>query len=169
MRPARALLLLASVCLTFSCAGFQAVERGDWQCVWADSGRRGPEAAQLVIPKEKFEEEVAAGTQRAYDGPPGWRAPLLQETERIGLGSGEVAEFTVDESKGVELLAQGSSITLYWNPMKKRDEWKDGTDVTLKESRLWVVGRAPGSAVLRLSGGNTTRDIPVTVTVRAAP
>jgi len=159
----RAMVLLAVLCGA-SCAGFHAVERGEWQRVWVDPGQRAPESRQQVISRDQYETEVTAGTPRGWEAPPGWRAPALEETETIGVASHGVAEFTVDEQVPVEVQAQGSAVSVYWSQMKKRDEWKDGNDVTVKESHLWLLGLEPGKAVLRFSRGNTTRDIPVTVT-----
>ena len=40
----RIFLLLGTVLLCSSCAGFKAIDRGDWRLVWADSAKRDAEA-----------------------------------------------------------------------------------------------------------------------------
>ncbi len=160
MRHGMLVLLVLS-----GCASFTEVERGDWVRVWADSANRKPDDPQTIVTRDAYEEDIVTGNNRLWEGPPGWGAPLLHETDKVGLKVGEVLEFRVDERAGVELLSQGNAVKLHWNPMKKVDGWKDGNDVTERVSRLFVVGKAEGTAVLRLvSGSDPPHDVPVTVT-----
>jgi hypothetical protein len=157
--------------LCVSCSGFKAIERGDWRRVYTkDSATvKSLDAPQEVITREKYEEELANDVRRTFTPSPGWTAPWLLDTEAIGLTVGEVAEFRIDELKPVEVQVQGSSVTLYWGARVKKDEWKDGTDITRRESTLFVQGASKGSAVLRLITEEGPKDVPVTVTATARP
>lgn len=147
-----------------SCAGFKPVERADWRRVFAQGvTSRGPDAKQEVISRDAYEEEVAGGTRRGWEPPPGYSAPYLHETDKIGLKVGEVVELRVDESSPAELQFDGKGAVVYWTEIVKREEWKDSTDVTKRESTVFVFGKAPGSGVLRLQAGNKTKDVPVKV------
>jgi hypothetical protein len=116
-----------------------------------------------VLTRDAYEREVTAGVGRAWEPPPGYTFPLLHETDAIGLAVGEVAGLRVDEATAAELQMDGQAVELFWGPVKKRDEWVDGSDVTVRESLLYVRGVRAGKAVLRLSRGASTRDIPITV------
>jgi hypothetical protein len=166
MRPVCELLLAAAVITSsFSCAGFKPLDRGEYRRVFApDVTKRTPDAPQEVITRDAYEEEVTAGTRRGWEPPPGYVAPLLTETPKIGLKVGDVVELRVDESSPVELLLDGNGVEAYWTIEQKRDAWKDGTDVTVRESTLYLRGRKPGSAVLRYTRANQTKDVPITVT-----
>ncbi len=159
----RRLLILPGLLLLSGCAGFKAVDRGDWFRVYADPALRGPEASQEIITRDAYEEEVAGGTRRTWEAPPGYAAPFLHETPAIGVKVGMVAEFRVEEEQGANLLLEGGFCRLYWTEPRKRDEWKSGSDVTRVESTVFVLGTKPGKGTLRLVSGNTTKDIPVTV------
>ncbi len=156
-------LLLAVAVMSSGCAGFRVVERGDWQRVWVDSANRGATDPQTVITKDRWEEDLMQGNNRIWEAPPGWRSLALHESGPLGLQVGEVLEVRVDESVPAELQVDGKAIEVYWNPMKKKDDWKDHTDVTIRESRLLLLGKEPGVATLRLTRGTTTQDIAVTV------
>ncbi len=145
------------------CAGFKSVERGAWKLVYVDSARRDAEAPLEVIKRDAYEAEVAEGTRRAWEPPPGFVFPLLHEVESIGLTVGDVQAFRVDEKTEAELFVDGAGVELYWGPVEKRDGWKVDTDVTVKESMLYLKGTRPGAAKLRLVRGPTTQDLPVTV------
>ena len=158
-------LLFALAVLSTSCAGFKAVERGEYRRVFAaDVTNRTPDAPQDVITRNAYEEEVAAGTRRGWEAPPGYVAPLLSESPKIGLKVGDVVELRVDESTPVDLSVDGNAVDVYWNPEVKRDAWKDGNDVTVHESTLWLRGKKPGAATLRWTQGQKSTDVPVTVT-----
>lgn len=157
--------LLVGVALLGSagCAGFKTVDRGDWRLVYADSTKRDAEAAREVVTRDAYEAEVSEGTRRGFEGPPGFLFPLLHETDAIGLKVGEVAGFRIDEATDVELFVDGSGVKLFWGAMEKRDGWKGDTDVTTRESSLYVKGTSAGKATLRLVRGSATKDVPVTV------
>ena len=160
MRP-----LLATLCalLVSGCAGFHAVERGEWKLVWVDTARRDPEAPREIITRDAYEAEVDHGTRRGYEAPPGYTFPLLHETDRIGLTVGEVMGLRVDEATEAELFLDGAGLELFWGPTEKKDGWKVDTDVTVRESMLYVRAQKPGTATLRLIRGSVTRDVPVKV------
>jgi hypothetical protein len=149
--------------LLLSCASFTAVERGEWQHVWVDPATRKDET---VITREQADEEAVKVGRRSWEPSPGWVPPLLTQTEAIGVTVGQVLEFRIDESVSVDLSLQGTAAGVYWNPMKKLDGWKDGNDVTTRESRLLVQGKAPGTTTLKFTSGDTTRELVITVTNR---
>jgi hypothetical protein len=145
------------------CAGFKAVERGDWRLVWSDSANRGPEAAREVISRDTYEAEVAGGTRRQWEPPPGFAFPLLHETEKIGLQVGEVQGYRVDEQSAAEVYVDGAGLELYWGPMEKKDQWKGDIDVTVRESMLFVKATREGAAKLKVVRGPDAKEIHVTI------
>ncbi|MBL9037360.1 MAG: hypothetical protein JNG84_02490 [Archangium sp.] len=161
----RTMLLLTGL-LTTGCVSFVPLDRGDWRRVYTEDATalRGPEAKQEFITAEKFEDEQTAGIQRSYEYPSGFTVPLLNDAERIELKVGEVQEFLVDERSGTaELSVKGNVAEWFWNPMVKKDEWVNDEGVTRRRSSLFVRGRKPGQAVLRLIVGNDQQDFVVTV------
>lgn len=156
--------LLASVLMLGSgCAGFKAADRGDWRLVYVDSAKRDAEAAREVITRDDYEVEVTAGTRRGWEPTPGFVFPLLHEVDKVGMKAGEVVGFRVDENSQTELFVDGNNLELYWGNVEKRDRWEGDRDVTVRESMLFVKGKRPGAAVLRLIRGANTKDVPVTV------
>lgn len=157
--------VLTAAVVASSCAGFKPVDRGEYRRVFAaDVTKRSPDAPQEVITREAYEEDVTQGTHRGWEAPPGYTAPYLHETPKVGLEVGDVVELRVDEAQEVELSLEGGAVEAYWNEAVKRDAWKDGSDVTVRESTLWLKGKKPGSAALRYSKGNQAKDVPITVT-----
>lgn len=155
---------LSVVCLAASgCAGFKAVERGEWRLVWADGTQRGAEARREVISREQYEREVNEGNRRGWEGPSGFTFPWLHETEAIGLTVGEVQGYRVDEHTQAELYVDGAGLELFWGPLEKHDSWKGDIDVTVKESTLYLRGQKAGSAKLRLVRGAEQRDVPISI------
>lgn len=162
----RWLLWAAMLCGASGCAGFKAVERGEWKLVYVDAARRDVEAPREVLNRDDYEAEVSAGTRRGWEPPTGFAFPLLHETPAIGLQLGEVAGFRVDEANEAELFVDGSAVEVSWGRVEKRDGWNVDTDVTIKESALYVKGKSAGTATLRLVRGPTQQDIVVTVKAR---
>ncbi|MEW5741315.1 MAG: hypothetical protein AB1938_20500 [Myxococcota bacterium] len=163
--PLRICVVLALAVVVSSCAGFKPVDRGEYRRVFAaDVTKRSPDAPQEIITREAYEEEVAGGVRRGWEPPPGYVAPLLHETPTVGMKVGDVVELRVDESGPVELFLEGSVADAFWGPQVKRDEWKDGNDVTVRESTLFLQGRKPGKGALRYTRGNETKDVPISVT-----
>ena len=157
-------LLAAALMLAGSgCAGFKSVDRGDWRLVYVDSAKRDAEAPREVVTRDAYEAEVSEGTRRGWEPSPGYVFPLLHEVDTIGLKVGEVQGFRVDEGTAAELFVDGSGLSLYWGPLEKRDGWKGDSDVTVKESTLFVKASKAGTAVLRLIRGSRTKDVPVAV------
>lgn len=155
--------LVVLLALSSGCAGFKAVERGDWRLVYADAAQRGPDSRREVIPRDDSEREIAEGNRRTWEAPPGYEFPKLQQTDAVGLKVGEVAGFIVDENTAAELFADGDAVRLFWGPLEKKDGWKGDIDVTTRESTLYVQGRSAGTATLRVVNGSSQKDIPVTV------
>lgn len=156
------LLVLTSLLLS-GCAGFKAIDRGEWRLVYADSSQRGAESKREVITRDDSEKEIAEGNRRTWEAPPGYEFPKLQQTDSIGLKVGEVAGFIVDENSEAQLYADGDAVKLFWGPLEKKDGWKGDIDVTTRESTLYVLGKSQGKAVLRVVNGSGQKDIPVTV------
>lgn len=148
-----------------SCAGFKAVDRGEWRRVYTKDAAtvKSLDAPQEIITREAYEEELSRDVRRTWSPSPGWSPPWLLDTDEIGLTVGEVMEFRIDEKKPVELQVKGDGATLYWGQRLKRDEWKDGTDLVRRESTLFLLGKSAGKLTLRLVTDETTKDIPVTV------
>lgn len=159
----RRLTVVLSFAALSGCAGFKAVDRGDWFRVYADPANRGPAAKQEVINRDKYEEEVAAGNRRSYEPMPGWVAPYLAQTDSVTVAVGEVVEYRIDETRPADVQLNGSAAEIYLTDVRKRDDWKDGSDVTRVESSLFVRGARPGKATLRLSTHDATKEIPITV------
>jgi hypothetical protein len=160
----RIVFLLAAVFVS-SCAGFRPVDRGEYRRVFAaDVTVRTPDAPQEIITREDYEAEVANGVRRGWEPPPGYVAPWLHETPKVGMRVGDVVELRVDEAGPVELFLEGNVAEAYWGPTRKRDAWNDGQDVTVRESTLFLRGKKPGSGALRYTRGHETRDVPIHVT-----
>jgi hypothetical protein len=157
------LWLTVSMLCVSGCAGFKAVERGEWRLVYVDSAKRDAEAAREVVTRDAYEAEVTEGTRRGWEPTPGFLFPLLHEVDKIGMRLGEVVGFRVDEATDAELFVDGGGVQVYWGPVEKKDRWKVDSDVTVRESMLFVRGTKAGSAVLRLIRGPTTKDVPVAV------
>lgn len=145
-----------------SCASFRPVERGDWLRVYANpGGAQGPSSPQDVVARSQVDLERTEGVVRAWQPPTGFEAPLLVETPTLALKVGEVQQLRIDEP--AELQLQGAAVELFWNEAVKRDEWKDGTDVTRRESMVFVKAKKEGTATLRVIVGETSKDTVVTV------
>lgn len=156
------LLLVSST----GCGGFKALERGDWKLVWVDSAKRDAEAPREVITRDKYEEEVTAGTRRAWEPPPGFQFPLLHETDTIGMLVGEVQGYRIDEATSAELFMDtggGGGLDTFWGNTEKKDTWKGDIDVTVRESMLFIKATKEGKALLRVTRGPQQKDVPVTV------
>ncbi len=159
----RTQLLLLMALSVSGCAGFKAVERGEWRLVFADGAQRGPDSKREVITREDSEKEITEGNRRTWEAPPGYTFPKLQETDAVGLKVGEVAGFVIEEATDAQLYADGNAVSLFWGPLEKKDGWKGDTDVTVRESTLYVQGKSAGTAVLRVVRGQNSKDVPVTV------
>ena len=149
--------------LMLSCAGFRSVDRGDWRLVYVDVARRDAEAPREVVTRDAYEVEVTEGTRRGWEPSPGFVFPLLHEVDKIGMKVGEVVGFRVDETSEASLFVDGNNLQLYWGPLEKHDGWKGDSDVTMRESMLFVKGLRAGPAMLRLVRGASSKDVPVTV------
>jgi hypothetical protein len=79
------------------CAGFKAVDRGQWKLVYVDSAKRDAEAPREVVTRETYDAEVAEGVRRGYEPPVGFGFPLLQAADGIGLKVGRDWIFTDQE------------------------------------------------------------------------
>lgn len=162
----RWLLWAAVLCGASGCAGFKAVERGEWKLVYADAARREADAPREVIDRDAYEAEVTEGNRRGWEPQAGFAFPQLQDTDTVGLKVGEVAGFRIDEATEAELSVDGNAVEVYWGRVEKRDGWNVDTDVTVKESALYVKGAREGTATLRLVRGPASKDVKVSVKAR---
>ncbi len=159
----RTLWLLCAWFVVSGCGGFRTLSRGDWRLVYADGAKREADAKRSVITREHWEREVAEGQTRTWVPPPGYRFPALHETPSVGLTPGDIVGLIIDEHDEVTLQADGEAVALYWGPTEKRDVWVEDHDETVRESVLYVEGRRPGKATLRLQRGGSVIDVAVTV------
>ncbi|MCU0696103.1 MAG: Ig-like domain-containing protein [Myxococcaceae bacterium] len=161
----RLFLIVSILALAIGCSSFRAVERGDWRRAYTKDAStvKSLDAPQEIITREKYEEELANDVRRTWSPSPGWQPAWLTDVEEIGLAVGEVNEFRINEVKPVEVQVLGSAAELYWGARVKKDEWKDGTDVTRRESTLFVKGKEKGKVTIRLVLDEGTKDIPLTV------
>lgn len=139
------------------------MSRGEWRLVYANPEKRDPDSKLTVITRDVFDVEVTEGHKRAWNPPPGYKAGVLHETSAIELKVGAIEGFTVDEKDDAQVLADGDAVALFWGELEKRDAWDGDHDVTIKQSTLFIEGKRPGKATVRIVRGSDTHDVPVTV------
>ena len=163
----RHLLLLAL--MLSGCAGFRALDRGEWVLVWTDESvqtemvngtpievtKPAPGAKQTIIPLERYESEVAEGKRRSATAPLGQVPKHLNSVASpVELMVGEVRELIVDEPQEVQLQLQGDCVRPFWTKRKEVADWKGDQPADRKESSLFLIADDPGTAKVKIISGS---------------
>lgn len=172
---------LAFALAGLGCSGWRAVERGDYEVVWAtNAAARKPEEGgkvlagyggfgQEVISRDRYDEELAGGTRRKVEPPQGLQPQFLHEVGgTVTLAVGELRSFRLDELKEPLLEAQGNAVELYLTVPRRVDGWKGDQAVDGRESYVHLLGRRPGKSQLRLTTGQDRVAVEVVVTQKKA-
>lgn len=158
-------LLGFAVLALCSCAGFRALDRGEWVLVWTEEtvrkemvngtpievARPAPGARQEVIPQERYDSEVAEGKRRSVSAPLG---EVPKHVNSLGgpleMMVGEVKELIIEEPKEAQLLVSGDCVRPYWTKRKEVAAWKGDQPDDRKESSLFIIADDPGTAKLKV-------------------
>jgi hypothetical protein len=159
------LLLPLCFALASSCAGFRALDRGEWVMVWTDESvskevvngtpievtKPAPGARKEIIPQERYDSEVAEGKRRGASAPLG-EVPkaITQISGPVELMVGEVRELIVDERTEAQVLLAGDCVRPYWTRRKDVAGWKGDQPDDHKESSLFLLADDPGSAKVKV-------------------
>lgn len=161
----RTLSVGALLALCSGCAGFKALDRGDWVIVWTDESvqtqmvngtpieivKPTPGAKQEVIPMERYEAEIAEGRRRKASAKLGQTPKLVTDIhEPIELMLGEVREIRIDEPQEAQVFVSGSAVKPYWTQRKEVAEWKKDQPNDRKESSLILIADDSGSAKVKV-------------------
>jgi hypothetical protein len=151
------------------CAGCAAtmhpLDRGEWALVWTDQSSK----QQEVIPRSRYEEEVAEGTHRGVTFLTDAKAPVLAEqASPLKLTLGTVGRWRLNEGEKVDLQSDEAVFDAYWTVATKVDTWENDQAVTHKESQLFLRPKKVGKGKLKLVDA-TWGTHEYEVTVSAAP
>ena len=173
-----ALLLITLSSLT-GCAGWKTIERGEWEVVWTKDNAGKPAEdkvkmlqgyggfGQEVIPREKYDEEIAEGNRRKVEPLAGVRPSTLKEVSgKITLAVGELRSFRIDEKNEPTITWQGNVLDVFLTEAKRVDGWKGDEAVDGREAMLHVVGLKAGKASFQLVEGQEKLTVEVTVTAK---
>jgi hypothetical protein len=148
-----------------SCAGFRALDRGDWVLVWTDESVRteivngtpievvkpAPGARREVISLERYESEITEGRRRKAGSTLGELPRLVTEvSEPLELMVGEVRELRIDEPQEAEVFVSGSAVKPYWTRKRDVAEWRDGQPADRKESGLFLLADEAGTSKVKV-------------------
>jgi hypothetical protein len=150
-----------------SCAGFKALDRSEWVLVWSDETvqtqmvngtpieivKPTPGAKQEIIPKERYDSEIAEGKRRSVSAKLGQVPKRVTDIkEPIELMVGEVRELLIDEPKKdeVQVAVAGSAVRPYWTTSKTLEDYKDGQEVVRNQSSLFLLADDSGSAKVKV-------------------
>lgn len=174
---ARGTLLLLTASMLGGCAGFKAIDRGEWEVVWTkeNAAKAAEEKLKLlqgyggfgqeVVPREQYDEELTEGIRRKVEPLAGVKASLLTELEgKVSLAVGELRVFRLDETREPVLTWQGSGLEVYLTQPKRVDGWKGDEAVDGREAMLILVGTKAGKATFQLEQGQEKKTVEVTVT-----
>src|SRR4051812_32400420 len=110
--------LFGLVLVLSGCAGFRAMDRGEWVLVWTEETvrkevvngtpievvRPAPGARKEVIPQERYDSEVSEGKRRSVSAPLG---EVPKHVNALGgpieMMVGEVKELIIEEPKEAQL------------------------------------------------------------------
>ncbi len=149
-----------------SCAGFRALERSDWVLVWSDETvqtqmvngtpievvKPTPGAKQEIIPKERYDSEVAEGKRRSVAAKLGQVPKKVSDIkEPIELLIGEVRELLIDEpKKEAEVFVSGTAVRPYWTNAKTLEDYRDGQEVNTTQSSLFLLADDSGTSKVKV-------------------
>jgi hypothetical protein len=148
-----------------SCAGFRALDRGEWVLVWTeetvrkevvngtpiDVVRPAPGARQELIPQDRYDSEVAEGKRRSVSAPLGEVPKHVNALSGpIEMMVGEVKELIVEEAKEAQLQLAGDCVKPYWTKRKEVTAWKGDHPDDRKESSIYLLADDAGSAKLKV-------------------
>jgi hypothetical protein len=175
----RALIIVALSSLT-ACGGWKSIERGEWEVVWTKENATRPAEdkvkmlqgyggfGQEVIPREKYDEEIAEGNRRKVEPLAGVRPSTLTDVEgKVTLAVGELRTFRINEKTEPTITWQGNAVDVYLTEPKRVDGWKGDEAVDGREAMLHVVGLKPGKAKFQMiEGSEHTTLVEITVTAK---
>lgn len=172
-------LIFVALSLSTGCAGWKAIERGDWEVVWTkeNAARSAEEKVKLlqgyggfgqeVVTRDKYEEELTEGTRRKVEPLAGVRPSTLKEVSgKVTLAVGELRTFRIDEKSDPTLTWKGSVLDVYLTEPRRVDGWKGDEAVDGREALLHLVGLRPGKATFQLIEGQEKVTVEVTVTAK---
>lgn len=150
-----------------SCAGFRAMDRGEWVLVWSDETvqtqmvngtpieivKPTPGAKQEVIPIERYDAEIAEGKRRKASAALGVVPKQVTEIrEPMELMLGEVRELIIDEPKPdeVQVSVAGSAVRPYWTKAKELSDYRDGQEINKHQSSLFLLADDSGTAKVKV-------------------
>ncbi len=149
-----------------SCAGFKALDRSEWVLVWSDETvqtemvngtpieivKPTPGARQEIIPKERYDSEVAEGKRRQVAAKLGQVPKRVTDVkEPIELMVGEVRELLIDEpKKDAEVFVSGSAVRSYWTNAKTLEDYKEGKELNTTQSSLFLLADDGGNAKVKV-------------------
>ncbi len=156
-------LIFTALLLSGCAAHMHPLQRGgDWQLVWAGA----EEKDQVVISREKFDDEIAEGRHREVKFLTDAKAPVLADhSGPIELTLGTVGRFRLTEGNHVQLGGDEAVFEAYWSDAKKIDAWEGDQARTHVESELFLRPVKPGKGKLKLDDdvwGNHEWDVVVT-------
>ena len=163
-----------------SCAGFRALDRGEWVLVWTDESvqtqmvngtpievvKPTPGAKQEVIPLERYESEISEGKRRKASAALGQVPKLVSDIrDPMELMLGEVRELRIDEPQEVAVFVAGSAVRPYWTKRKEIAEWKGDQPNDRKESSLFLVADDTGTSKVKVQYPGQEEPLIIEVTV----
>lgn len=148
------------------CAGFKALDRSEWVLVWSDETvqtqivngtpieivKPTSGAKQEIIPKERYDSEVAEGKRRSVAAKLGQVAKKAGDIkEPIALMVGEVREILIDEpKKDAAVFVAGSAVRPYWTVPKTLEDYKEGKEINTVQSSLYLLADDGGNAKVKV-------------------
>ncbi|MBL8954955.1 MAG: hypothetical protein JNK82_29530 [Myxococcaceae bacterium] len=163
----RSLTVGALLALCSGCAGFKALERSEWVMVWSDETvttqmvngtpieivKPTPGAKQEIIPKERYDSEVAEGKRRQVAAKLGQVPKKVTDIkEPIELMVGEVRELLIDEPPGKSpvVSVSGSAVRPYLTTVKTLEDYKEGKEINTTQSSLFLMADDAGGAKVKV-------------------
>lgn len=154
--------LVAALAFPAVADSFKSIERKDWVADWnkyvekhAMSGGKmlhyfspAPTARREILPRELFNEEVAAGRRQAVGAGVLKIVTDLLKSPPLSLKRLEVVDLDIDDQKVRSLEISGESVLAFWTTPHSNVK-PDGTRSS--SSTLYLQGRNPGHSELRVT------------------